>query len=364
MATTSDDGTARLWLIDPLPLAATIRHDDAARSVTFSPDGRWVATAGRDSVARLHELASGREVVLRAPPGPPGGVEGCQAAEEGPSDGLTGAFLLKPPAQERLLVATFGDHSCVARLWDVEGGQPLAALRHAARTTDLAVDPTGQRLVTTSADGNARIRRAIDGSLEHTLPKQPADCPVETSAPAYPRSAAFSPDGARLVTVQTDCAAAVWDVATGALIARLVGHEGRVRTAAFSPDGRLVVTAGADKTPRVWEVGVASAILKRELRGVHTQSVESVAFSPDGRWLATAAAPRQPRRPVGHRRRKAGRLQSYGFPNIRHSGFTSHSIAPPGAARRSWCADAQSEERRCDVAVRQADHHHRGQRFR
>jgi WD40 repeat protein len=54
-------------------------------------------------------------------------------------------------------------------------------------------------------------------------------------------SAAFSPDGARIVT--TSATAQVWDAATGQKIAALRDHESQVTSAAFSPDGARIVTA-------------------------------------------------------------------------------------------------------------------------
>ena len=56
-------------------------------------------------------------------------------------------------------------------------------------------------------------------------------------------SAAFSPDGARIVTASHDRTARLWDAASGAEIAVLSGHARRVNSAAFSPDGTRIVTA-------------------------------------------------------------------------------------------------------------------------
>ena len=68
-------------------------------------------------------------------------------------------------------------------------------------------------------------------------------------------SAAFSPDGKRIVTASEDKTARLWDAATGKPIGEpLKGHEDSVKSAAFSPDGTRIVTASADKTARLWEV--------------------------------------------------------------------------------------------------------------
>jgi WD40 repeat protein len=68
-------------------------------------------------------------------------------------------------------------------------------------------------------------------------------------------SAAFSPDGARVITASGDKTARLWDAATGKEVAVLRGHDREVSSAAFSPDGARVVTASKDKTARLWDVG-------------------------------------------------------------------------------------------------------------
>jgi WD40 repeat protein len=67
-------------------------------------------------------------------------------------------------------------------------------------------------------------------------------------------SAAFSPDGRRIVTASFDGSTRVWNVENGEEIAVLKGHEGSVLSAAFSPDEHRIVTASGDKTARIWNV--------------------------------------------------------------------------------------------------------------
>jgi len=64
-------------------------------------------------------------------------------------------------------------------------------------------------------------------------------------------SAQFSADGQRVVTASADGTARVWDAATGKAISQPMKHDGEVASAQFSADGQRVVTASFDKTARV-----------------------------------------------------------------------------------------------------------------
>jgi hypothetical protein len=99
-------------------------------------------------------------------------------------------------------------------------------------------------------------------------------------------SAAFSPDGARIVTASDDQTARIWDAATGKEIMVLRGHEERVNSAVFSPDGARIVTASDDQTARIWDAATGEEITV--LRG-HEERVTFAAFSPDGARIVTAS---------------------------------------------------------------------------
>ena len=76
-------------------------------------------------------------------------------------------------------------------------------------------------------------------------------------------SAAYSPDGTRIVTASRDKTARIWDARTGAQLAVLSGHGDAVNSAAYSPDGTRIVTASFDKTARIWDArtGAQLAVL-------------------------------------------------------------------------------------------------------
>ena len=89
-----------------------------------------------------------------------------------------------------------------------------------------------------------------------------------------------------MVTASDDKTARLWDVATGAPIGKPLQHEDSVNSAAFSPDGARVVTASDDKTARLWDAATGAPIGK-PLQ--HEDSVWSAAFSPDGARVVTAS---------------------------------------------------------------------------
>jgi WD40 repeat protein/tRNA A-37 threonylcarbamoyl transferase component Bud32/TPR repeat protein len=152
----------------------------------------------------------------------------------------------------------------------------FAMTGHTDRVRSAAFSPDGARMVTASYDKTARIWDPATGG-EISLPIQHTDRLT---------SAAFSPDGRRIVTASVDGTARVWDASTGEALAVLAGHAERLTTAVFSPDGLRILTASSDKTARLWDAQTGRQIL---LINGHGEGVNSAAFSPDGRQVATAS---------------------------------------------------------------------------
>ena len=94
-----------------------------------------------------------------------------------------------------------------------------------------------------------------------------------------------APDGRTAYSAGKDSAVLVWDLATGQETGRWVGHRNGIAALALSPDGKTLVTVG--QTVIVWDTATGKP--SRELAG-HTKSVASVALSPDGKTVATGGA--------------------------------------------------------------------------
>ena len=89
-------------------------------------------------------------------------------------------------------------------------------------------------------------RESLDASTGEPIGK-----PLQHSGAVY--AATFDPKGERVVTASADGTARIWDASTGQPIGEPLKHEGQVYAAVFDPEGKRVVTASADKTARVWD---------------------------------------------------------------------------------------------------------------
>jgi hypothetical protein len=148
------------------------------------------------------------------------------------------------------------------------GAERLRLVGHQGPVLSAAFSPDGARIVTASLDGTARLWDATSG--QKIIALRGHEYGVS--------SASFSPDGARIVTASEDRAARLWDATTGQEIIALRGHEGPLESASFSPDGARIVTASDDRTARLWDATTGQEIIA--LRG-HEGGVWSASFSPE-----------------------------------------------------------------------------------
>ncbi|MBW4479981.1 MAG: CHAT domain-containing protein [Tolypothrix brevis GSE-NOS-MK-07-07A] len=228
-------------------------HEGSVNSANFSPNGKFIVTAGVDKTARIWDFSGQQLQVLR---GHEGSVRSANFSPNG-----------------QLIVTASFDRT--ARVWDNSGKELVSLKGHEGKLFSANFSPDGQRIVTAGVDG---VR------LWDTDGKQLGEIKGHLGS-VY--SANFSPDGKLIVTAGADKTARIWD-SSGKFLTELKGHTDTVWSANFSPDSQQVVTASEDKTARVWDLsGKELAVLS-----AHVDTVWSASFSPDGQKIVTASVDR------------------------------------------------------------------------
>ncbi|YCM45744.1 protein kinase [Verrucomicrobiaceae bacterium 227] len=204
----------------------------------FSSDGHMAVTASNAGVVQLWRIDIEKRTI---------------SALADPLYFAGGVFSVKLSRDDRRLVA--GSNDGTVKIWELPdfkkdpGGLPLligAPLKHKDRVTyvEFSPDPGGERVLTASRDGTARIWDASNG-------RQIGE-PFEHSNWIF--QARFTPDGSRVITASRDGSAQMWDAETGRPLGEPFYHSAGVNRVRITQDGTKILTAGNDGFARLWQM--------------------------------------------------------------------------------------------------------------
>jgi WD40 repeat protein len=184
-----------------------------SREMCFSPDGRVLATLGRNGSAtqlQLWHSGTGKLLHTFQPPG----------------SGFNEAFFFVTDYRRTLAFSADGRWLVVCEAF---------YSRHGWYETKLF------------------LWEVATGQLLREIAK----------VPSSPTGITFGPDGFTLVANsgnshadRADGAATFWDLPSGQLLGKIQGHIGDVTAVAFAPDGRTFFTGGRDGTALVWDAAM------------------------------------------------------------------------------------------------------------
>ncbi len=270
--------------------------------------GDVVASGGGDHAIRLWD-ADGRGSVTCKPGQLLAADGGLRALGE--INGWTLALAFSPDG--RFLAGASRDR--MIRVWSLEPGphqfEVVGVLydQEAGNFASVAWQPDGHGLVTGDRKGHVKgwdYDPTVDGFDAATMATfatlsyeaQPSWCQANAALTVRtPRwtdarsgwiwNVRVAPDGTRAAAAGDDGALVVYDLASGAVVARAAAPSGKaLHGLDWSPDGALLAAGGADHLVHVFDA--ATGAVYDRLEG-HADVVSAVAWSPDGNRLASTA---------------------------------------------------------------------------
>lgn len=220
----------------------------------ISPDGVWVATAGKDAIVRIYRLSNG---------------ELAQSLPTGQHEVNSVCF---SPDGQRL--ATAGDDGSV-RIWSRKEARELLAIdAHPGHVMDVQFCREGDAVISSGKDSQIHVWDATTGLSRAVLEGRPRGT----------FSIDLSPDAKTLASASWG-GTELWDLSErrprqtlGSEHPEYIGCS-----IAFSPDGRAVALADMEGKITIFD----SQDGKELAAGRHLDPVICIAFSADGRYLAS-----------------------------------------------------------------------------
>ena len=245
---TQDDGYA---MSNP-ELVFNSAHSGSINSISYSPDGAYLASSSDDKTIKLWEVETGR--LLRT---------------------LTGhtddVYSVAYSPDEKYVASSSSDETI--KIWEVATGNCIKTLTgHTSYVRSVSYSPDGKYLASGSWDETVKLWEVATGECIKTF----------EGHNSYINSVCYSSNGVYLASGAYDNTIRLWKVATGECIKTFEGHTSYVDSVCYSPDGKYVASASDDKTIKIWEVETGECI-----KTVNTGSVYSVCYSPDGKYLAS-----------------------------------------------------------------------------
>ena len=250
-------------------------HEGCINDVTFSPDGKKLASGSDDKTVRVWDVATGGVLFQFAVP------DETQAV----------AF----SRDGRMLAAGSRRH---------EGGCGFVTLVEAAtgnKIGDVWYMPAGPNALAFSPDGAYLVCAGGDERNRVGIWDVSQEEQVESKSSGWSlwvEDVAFCPTGKCIASAQST-AAFVWRLGSGEPLHTLEAKpegtlpDDQVQCVAFTPGGEFLATTGHDGAVRLWnwqtgKLLVTYQLIPKEREDGYGSLISEIEFSPDGCYVATA----------------------------------------------------------------------------
>ena len=256
IATTGNGNTVKLSDLEgkELQTLTSDNNKDVIYGVAFSPDGNMIANTSKDSVTILWDRKGEKLHTLR---GHNGQVKSVAFSHDGKT------------------IAT-GSKDKTVKLWDLNGKLLNNLTGHKSEVMSVAFSHDNKMIATGSADYKVKLWNRENGQLLNTFDNE-----------EIVWSLVFSPDDKAIATGGGDNIVKLWNLDNGTKKI-FKGHGNVVMGVAFSLDGKTIASGSQDKTVKLWALD-GSEIQTFQGDNMSLDQIYSVSFSPDGKTLASGS---------------------------------------------------------------------------
>lgn len=258
LASAGYDNTVKLWNVEGNPKKPiSLPHDDAVFSVTFSPDSQTIASASFDKTVKLWNRDGTLKYTL-------------------PHNKVVYSVTFSPKDDT---IAT-GDKSGNVTFWNSNGQKKDSFQPHKSTVLGLRFNQQGNILATASKDGTVKVWKLT--------PKLQKQNPTTLKHGNRVDSVSFSPDGETIATASQDKIVKFWKPDGTPLSNLTIKGESGFTSVSFSPDNKTIATANLVGQVQLWERN-EKEIKQIETLSGHSSRANSVSFTHNGNILGSAS---------------------------------------------------------------------------
>lgn len=244
-----DDGTwkkDKTWLVHNDCNVEKVTNDsnlEQVNVVSFSRDGELLAAGGQNGTVKVWQLDGGKQI-------------GCYKDPKNPKAVLGLSF-------NSVGTIAFGYGNDVY-LWQFQQHQDAKPVQIYAddsiyQVNSIDFNPHNHTLASGSSDGTIKLWKLIDDNQIKLKPSQlekPLQlgelCNDESSDTCGVLSVRFSPDGATIASGGKDNTVKIWESKDGKLLTNFTGHTNYVMSVSFDRSGQTLASASNDNTIKLW----------------------------------------------------------------------------------------------------------------
>lgn len=271
IATSGEDGTVRIRNQLGQVRFFTEANQGNIRNVTFSPKEQFIITSGDNGTVRFWEWEEKNQprVLLLQPIGSP-----LKAYDEGEVLSIS----LSPDGKT---LATAGGNEGLVKLWDLTSRpfipSPTSLTNASNKVERVVFSPDGKTIAAAEKGGKLELWNESGDKIKPLFDNQQGGI----------ENVNFSPDNQTIATAGRNGTVAVWNLDKNSKIFSWPTGDKKIFSLSFRPtDGKLIATAGESGTVKLWDLSSNPPDEVAELNG-HDKRVYSVSFSPDGKYLST-----------------------------------------------------------------------------